>query len=94
MIPIVADPDPPEIVAGENLTVTPLGAPEEDSVMVESNPPEGVAVTLSVALPPGATVTDVLDRLRLKLPCVLVVTVRVTVVDLIVLPEVPFMVMM
>jgi hypothetical protein len=40
-----------------NVAVTPLGRPEAERVTLPVNPPEGVTVIVSVALPPRVTVT-------------------------------------
>lgn len=48
----------PLIVAGLKPTVTPLGCPLADSVIVELNPPVTVLVIVELPALPGATETD------------------------------------
>jgi len=43
------------MLEGLKPTVTPVGCPEAFKVMVESKPPEGVAVILTLPTFPGAT---------------------------------------
>lgn len=56
---VTADvPDPGDAMeAGLKLTVTPVGAPEDDSAIAELNPPETAVVMVDVPLLPGATET-------------------------------------
>jgi hypothetical protein len=52
------------IEAGLNPTVTPVGAPDELSVMAELNPPETAVVMVDVPLLPAVTETAVGDAVR------------------------------
>lgn len=89
LICIVALPLPPAMEVGTKATVTPAGIPDADKATEELNPPEGVDVILLEPWPPGATLTVVGVALRVKLPPVVEVTVRETVVVSVVLPAVP-----
>jgi hypothetical protein len=82
-----ADPAP-VMVVGLKATVTPLFSPEADKVITPLKPPETVLVTFEMPWLPGATVTLLGFALIVKLPAV-PVTVRVSVVVFLVLPEVP-----
>jgi len=76
---IVDVPDPGAgIDVGLKLTVTPLGWPEEDSAIAESNVPSIAVVIFEVPLEPRATVTDVGEAEMVKFGGT--VTVKVTVV--------------
>jgi len=86
-------PEPPVIEVGLKVTVTPLGCPEADKAIVPVKPPEGVAVTLALVCPPGATLAFVGLIARVKLPLLEAVTVSVTVVVSTVEPAVPVTVM-
>jgi len=89
---MVEDKVPAGIGLGLKLTVTPLGAPEEESEIAASNPPEGVTVRVEVPLEPAATETEGAEGVRVKLGPV--VTVKVTVAWFVMLPPVPMTVMM
>jgi hypothetical protein len=78
---------------GLKFTFTPLGCPEADKAIVPVKPPEGVAVTLALVCPPGATLAFVGFIASVKLPPPDEVTVSVTVVVSTVAPAVPFTVM-
>src|ERR1039458_5702539 len=88
---MVEVPEPPAMEAGLKVTVTPLGCPEADRAIDELKPFEGVAVIVLVPWPPGAMLSFVGFAARVKLAGP--VTVRVTLVVSVVLPEVPFTVM-
>jgi hypothetical protein len=88
LIVMVELPESPAMEVGLKVTVTPLGCPEADRAIDELKPFEGVAVILLVPWPPGAMLTFVGFAARVKLA--VAVTVRVTVVVSVVLPEVPF----
>ena len=77
----------PVIDVGLKPTVTPVGCPDADNVTAESNPPVTVLVIVEVPELPCATETDEGDALREKPAAA--VTVSVTVVVSLVLPEVP-----
>jgi len=87
---MVEDPEPGAgMELGLKLTVTLLGWPLADKVMAESKPPEIAVVIVEWPELPLSTVIDVGDALMVKLG-VVPVTVRDTVVVSMVLPEVPF----
>jgi len=66
---IVEDPEPGAAIdVGLKLTVTPLGWPEADKAIAESNPPETAVVIVDVPLEPGARETEVGVAERVKLP--------------------------
>lgn len=64
---IVDDVEPAGIGLGLKPTVTPLGWPEADSVIAESNPPAGVEVIVDVPLEPAPTETEEGEADMLKL---------------------------
>ena len=77
---------------GLNKAVTPFGNPEAASVTLPENPPAGVMEMVLVPLaPPFAMVTVVGDAERVKLCCE-ACTVRLRVVVLVKLPDVPVIV--
>jgi hypothetical protein len=85
---IVDDPEPGAAIdVGLKLTVTPLGWPEADKAIAESNPPETAVVIVDVPLEPGATETEAGEGEMLKVA--LLVTVRVTVAWFVMSPPVP-----
>jgi hypothetical protein len=86
-------PEPFAMDVGLKVTVTPVGIPDADNAIADLKPPEGVADTLVVPFLPGATLTVAGAALRVKLPPVVEVTVRETVVVSVVLPAVPVTVM-
>ena len=57
----------PEIVAGLNATVTPLGAPDEARATEELKPPLGVKEMVELPLLPFATETEVGEAASVKL---------------------------
>ena len=77
---------------GLKLTLRPLPSPEADNLIAELKPPEIAVVIVELPELPGATVSDVGEAPMVKLGAV-PVTVRMTVVDSTVLPEVPVTVM-
>jgi len=93
LTPMAAVPEPPVMDVGLKVIVTPLGCPEADRAIVPVKPPEGVAVILTLPCPPGAMLPFVGFAARVKLPPPELVTVSETVVVSVVLPEVPFTVM-
>lgn len=76
----------------ENAAVTPLGNPLALRVVAELNPPVLVIVIVLVPLLPCVTVTEAGDALTLKFGVADELTVSVTVVDAVRLPDVPVMV--
>ena len=85
----------PVMDAGLRLAVTSAGKPLAEKATAESNPP--VTVLVIVVLPelPLRTLTEVGEALRVKPPVTGAVTVRLTVVELIIFPvfaSVPVMV--
>jgi hypothetical protein len=84
---IVDDEEPAGIGLGLKLTVTPLGWPEADKAIAESNPPVTAVVIVDVPLEPGATETEVGEAEMLKLAPD--VTVKVTVAWFEMPPPVP-----
>lgn len=89
-IVIVDVPEPELMLVGLKVTVTPDGTPDADKEIAESNPPEGAAVIVVVPELPQITLTEVGDALRLKLVLlVAAVTVKDTVVVLVMVPLVP-----
>ena len=85
----------PVMDAGLKLAVTSAGKPLADKVTAESNPPETVLVIVVLPELPLRTLTEVGEALRVKLPVTGAVTVRLTVVELIIVPvfaSVPVMV--
>ena len=83
-------PEPEPMPMGLKVTVTPEGAPDADRAIAELNPPDGVAVIVVVPELPQATLTELGDALRLKLPLVpAVVTVKETVVVSVMVPLEP-----
>ena len=86
---IAAVPEPFLTVAGANCTITPLPCPEADKATVPVKPPEGVTVILDSAWPFGAAAIDFGAAVIVKLPPPPPVTVRLTVVVSVVLPDVP-----
>jgi len=85
---IVDDPEPGAgIEVRLKLTVTPLGWPEADNAIAESNPLAAVVVIVDVPLEPGATETDVGEGEMVKPGAE--VTVKVTVPWFVRLPPVP-----
>lgn len=77
---------------GLKLTVTPLPSPEALKRIAESKPPETAVVIVEVPELLLATLSDVGEALMVKFGLV-PVTVRVTAVVAVVLPEVPVTVM-
>jgi len=75
------------------LTVTPVGCPLADKVIAESKPPETAVVTVDEPLAPCATETEVGEAEMVKAGVGVEVTVSETEVVSVVLPEVPFTVM-
>ena len=87
---MVEDPEPGAgMELGLKLTVTLLGSPLADSAMAELKPPEIAVVIVEWPELPGLTVIDVGEALMVKLGLV-PVTVSETVVVSMMLPEVPF----
>lgn len=80
------------IELGVNVTLCALPSPEADSEIAESKPPEIAVVIVEVPELPLATLIVVGDALIVKLGFV-PVTVSETVVVSVVLPDVPFTVM-
>ena len=80
--------------AGLKLTVTPAGWPLAVKATAESNPPETVEVMTAVPLEPSSRYPDEGDAERVNVPVVAAVTVSETVVVSVVVPEVPFTVML
>jgi len=94
VIVMVDDPDPgAAIELGLKLTLTREGTPLAESATAELKPPEIVVVILEVPELPRETLTEVGEALIVKLGFV-PVTVTETVVDALVLPEVPVTVIM
>jgi len=90
---IVDDPEPGAAMElGLKPTVTPLPSPDADKLMAESNPPETAVVIVDVPELFRATVMELGEALIVKLGEV-PVTVSVTVVVAVLLPEVPVTVM-
>ena len=77
----------PVIDVGLKLTVTPVGCPEADSVIVPLNPPTTALVIVEVPALPCDTETELGEADRLKLGGTVTVKLRVVISD--VLPEVP-----
>lgn len=91
---MVEAPEPGAAIGfGLNVTLWALPCPEADKLIDESNPPETASVIVDLPELPRATLIDVGDALMVKLGLV-PVTVRETVVVSVVLPEVPFTVML
>ena len=87
LIVIVDVPEPELMLVGLKLTVAPDGTPDADREIAELNPFVGVAVIVEVPEPPQATLTELGEALRLKLPLLPVaVTVRDTVVLSVMVP--------
>jgi hypothetical protein len=87
---MVEDPEPGAgMELGLKLTVTLLGSPLADSAIAELKPPEIAVVIVEWPELPGLTVIDVGEALMVKLGLV-PVTVSETVVVSMMLPEVPF----
>jgi hypothetical protein len=87
---MVEDPEPGAgMELGLKLTVTLLGSPLADSAIAELKPPEMAVVIVEWPELPGLTVIDVGEALMVKLGLV-PVTVSETVVVSMMLPEVPF----
>jgi len=85
---IVDVPEPGAAIdVGLKLTVTPVGWPEADKAIAESNPPVTAVVIVDVPLEPGATETEAGEGEMLKVA--LAVTVKVTVVWFVMPPPVP-----
>lgn len=63
---VIVELPAPVMVAGLKPTVTPLGCPLADSVIVALNPPVTVLVIVELPAFPGATETDAGDADRLK----------------------------
>ena len=90
MTVMVEDPEPGAgMELGLKLTVTLLGSPLADSAIAELKPPEIAVVIVEWPELPGLTVIDVGEALMVKLGLV-PVTVSETVVVSMMLPEVPF----
>ncbi len=81
---------PPVEEAGLNAAVTPAGKPETEKLTDKLNPFEGVMLMASLTDWPGATLT--LPALGVNLKEAPAVMTRFTVVDAVVLPDVPVMV--
>jgi hypothetical protein len=79
---------------GLKLTVTPVGWPVAVKAIAEEKPPETAVVIVDVPLLPSTTETDVGEAEMVKLGLATVVTVSETAVVSVVLPEVPFTVML
>jgi hypothetical protein len=91
---IVDVPDPgAAIELGLKDTVTPLPSPDADKLIAELNPPETAVAIVDVPEPRRSIVSELGDALIVKLGFV-PVTVRLTVVVSVVLPEAPFTVML
>jgi hypothetical protein len=75
--------------SGVKVTVTPLGKPEADRETLPEKPFEGVMLTVVDTLEPRRTDKLLGEADKLKLPAAGEVTVRVTVVVRLVVPEVP-----
>ena len=93
---IVEDPEPGAArVPGVNVTVWALPCPVADKAIAELKVPEMAVVIVADPEPLRETVIAVGDALMVKLGLVLTgVTVKVTVVVSVVLPEVPFTAML
>ena len=93
---MVDDPEPGAAMElGVNVTVWALPCPVAEKVIAELKPLETAVVIVAAPEPLRATVIAVGDALMVKLGFVLTgVTVKVTVVVSVVLPEVPFTVML
>jgi len=92
---IVDVPEPGAAIdVGLKVTVTPVGWPLALKATAELKPPETVVVILEVPLLPCTTETEVGEAEMVKLGLAGAVTVNVTVVVSVVLPEVPDTVML
>jgi len=80
------------VLAGLKDTLTPLGRPEADKLTVPPNPLSGLTLIVLVPLFPWATVKLFGEALTVKLPAGL--TVRVSVVWCVKLPDVPVIVIL
>lgn len=90
---IPACPEPgAAMVLGLNVTFTPLPCPDAVNEIAALKPPETAVVIFDSPVAPRATVKVLGESVTVKLP-VVPVTVRVTVVVSVVLPEVPVTVM-
>ncbi len=79
---VIVDVVEPVIEVGLKLTVTPDGAPDDDSVIAELNPPDTVALTVAVPLDPREIVVEVGETVMANAGTG-AVTVSVTVVVLV-----------
>ena len=90
---MVDEPDPgAAMLLGVNVTVCWLPCPEAVKVIAELNPPAIVVEIVEVPELPRVTLIAVGEAETVKLG-VVPVTVKVTAVDAVVVPEVPFTVM-
>jgi len=79
---------------GLKLTVTPVGWPLAVKAIAESKPPDTLVVIVEVPLLPCTTETEVGEAEIVKAGLAVAVTVSDTAVVSVVLPEVPFTVML
>ena len=68
LIDMAEVPEPPAMEVGLKVTRTPFGTPEAVKLIAVLKPPEGVAVILAVAWPPGAMLPFVGVEVSVKLP--------------------------
>ena len=80
VISIVELPEPPVIVVGLKLTVTPDGTPDADKTTEEVKPAEGVTVIVEATEPGASAVIELGVALRLNTVEGAVVTIKVTLV--------------